>query len=142
VVRRYKVTVDGETYDVVVEDAGPQDRPVAKHEEPAARSVQPAPRRAPADEAAAAEAAAPAPRAASAGVDGGQVTSPLPGKVIAVKVQPGVKVKRGDLLFVIEAMKMENELFAGEAGTVRKVHVSAGQNVETGDLLVELTPGG
>jgi biotin carboxyl carrier protein len=69
------------------------------------------------------------------------VSSPLPGKVLAVRAQVGQKVKRGDLLLVIEAMKMENEIFAGEAGTVRKVHVAVGQSVETGDPLAELAPG-
>jgi biotin carboxyl carrier protein len=69
------------------------------------------------------------------------VSSPLPGKVLAVRAQVGQKVKRGDLLLVIEAMKMENEIFAGEAGTVRKVHVTSGQSVETGDPLAELAPG-
>jgi biotin carboxyl carrier protein len=72
---------------------------------------------------------------------GGNILSPLPGKVLSVKAQAGQKVKRGDLLLVIEAMKMENEIFAAEAGTVRKVHVISGQSVETGDLLAELAPG-
>jgi biotin carboxyl carrier protein len=70
------------------------------------------------------------------------VSSPLPGKVLAVRAQVGQKVKRGDLLLVIEAMKMENEIFAGEAGTVRQVHVSVGQSVETGDPLAEIASGG
>ncbi len=128
-VRKYRVTVAGHTYEVEVEELASQGTAVRSSE-----------RVLPAVPAASAKSAPAKPHPDPAEGDG-VVSSPLPGKVLAVRVQAGQKVKRGDLLLVIEAMKMENEIFAGQAGTVRKVHVVAGQNVETGDLLAELTPG-
>jgi glutaconyl-CoA decarboxylase len=148
-VRKYRVTVAGQTYEVEVEELGsggasvrsaqrlaPQASaaaPSSAYAAPAAAASRPAP-------AAAAQAAAE--HAARPAAKGGVVSSPLPGKVLAVRAQVGQEVKRGDLLLVIEAMKMENEIFAGEAGTVRKVHVSVGQSVETGDPLAEIASGG
>jgi biotin carboxyl carrier protein len=142
-VRKYRVTVAGHTYEVEVEElasGGPTVRSAerVRAEAPAGPTAPAAPSRRAAPAAAAARApASPARPEANDGV----VSSPLPGKVLAVRAQVGQKVKRGDLLLVIEAMKMENEIFAGKAGTVRKVHVSSGQNVETGDLLAEIAPG-
>lgn len=69
---------------------------------------------------------------------GGDVKPPMPGKVVAIKVKPGDKVEAGQTLLVLEAMKMQNELTATGAGTVRDVRVSVGQNVETKDVLVVL----
>jgi biotin carboxyl carrier protein len=126
-VRKYRVTVAGRSYEVEVEELGSQGIAPRSSER-----VQPA------SLAASAKTAPSKPRPTEAD---GVISSPLPGKVLAVKIQVGQKVKRGDLLLVIEAMKMENEIYAGQAGTLRKVHVAAGQNVETGDLLAELTPG-
>ena len=128
-VRKYRVTVAGQTYEVEVEDLGSGGGAVRSAEKvtrvaPAAPTVQVAPD----------HASRPAAR-------GRNILSPLPGKVLAVRAQEGQKVKRGDLLLVIEAMKMENEIFAADAGTVRKMHVSSGQSVETGDLLAELALG-
>ena len=138
-VKKYRVTVSGHAYEVEVEDLGSGGAAVRSAERvapQAAASVAPTAPAAPA--AASPKAPQHAPRPAA---KGGVVNSPLPGKVLAVRAQVGQKVKRGDLLLVIEAMKMENEIFAAEAGTVRKVHVSVGQSVETGDLLAELAPG-
>jgi len=67
-----------------------------------------------------------------------QVTAPIPGKVVAVKVAPGDEVEVGRALVVLEAMKMENELAAERAGRVAAVHVAAGATVEAGAVLVEL----
>jgi len=66
------------------------------------------------------------------------VTAPIPGKVVAVKVSEGDTVEPGQPLVVLEAMKMENELVAERAGTVRSVHVEAGETVDTGAALVEI----
>jgi biotin carboxyl carrier protein len=76
-------------------------------------------------------------RAASAGATArGTLKAPLPGKITHVAVRPGDRVKAGDTLLVIEAMKMENEFKAGAAGTVADVRVQAGQPVNAGDVLV------
>jgi glutaconyl-CoA decarboxylase len=131
-VRNYRVTVAGESYEVVVEELGPGPAAVKAVERVQPQAAKAAPGESPVVP------PAPAPRQPAGG---GSVTSPLPGKVLSVRAQVGQKVKRGDLLLVIEAMKMENEIFAAAAGTVRKVHVTAGQNVETGDLLAEFSPG-
>lgn len=67
-----------------------------------------------------------------------RVMAPIPGKVVAVKVDPGDEVEPGQALVVLEAMKMENELSAEQAGKVAAIHVAAGDTVEGGELLVEL----
>ena len=67
-----------------------------------------------------------------------RLTAPIPGKVVAVKVEPGDEVAPGQPLIVLEAMKMENELAADQAGKVASIHVVAGDTVEGGELLVEL----
>lgn len=70
--------------------------------------------------------------------DGNTIKSGMPGKVVEVRVQDGSSVKEGDLLLIIEAMKMENEIRAGCTGKVQKIHVKEGQNVETGALLLSI----
>jgi biotin carboxyl carrier protein len=74
----------------------------------------------------------------AAGAGGQTLTAPLPGKITHVAVRPGDAVLAGDTLVVIEAMKMENEFKASQAGTVRDVRVTAGQAVNPGDVLVVL----
>lgn len=74
----------------------------------------------------------------SGGRGDGTVTSPMPGRVLKVLVQEGDAVAPGTPLVVVEAMKMENELFAESAGTITKVHVVPGTNVEGGAKLVEI----
>ena len=75
---------------------------------------------------------------AATGEGANEVRSAMPGKVVAVLVQPGATVERGQGLFVIEAMKMENEIAAPRAGTVSKVCVKPGQAVEAGELLARI----
>ena len=131
---KYKVTLNGRTYEVEVE-AG-KAMCVAEYEAyaPAAAPVA-APAAAPAP--VAAPAAAPAP-AAAAPVAGEAVTAPMPGNILKVAVTAGQAVKEGDLLVVLEAMKMENEIFAPKAGTVAQVLVSKGSTVDTGATMVVL----
>ena len=131
---KYKVTLNGRTYEVEVE-AG-KAMCVAEYEAyaPAAAPVA-APAAAPAP--VAAPAAAPAP-AAAAPVAGEAVTAPMPGNILKVNVTAGQAVKEGDLLVVLEAMKMENEIFAPKAGTVAQVLVSKGSTVDTGATMVVL----
>jgi len=66
------------------------------------------------------------------------ITSPLPGKILGIKVKPGQKVKEGDLLLIIEAMKMENEIVAPVSGTVASVSVAAEATVQIGDDLISI----
>ena len=82
--------------------------------------------------------AAPAPAAAPAPVAGEAVTAPMPGNILKVAVTQGQAVKEGDLLVVLEAMKMENEIFAPKTGTVAQVLVSKGSTVDTGATMVVL----
>ena len=127
---KYKVTLNGRTYEVEVE-AG-KAMCVAEYE---AYAPAAAPDAAPAP--VAAPAAAPAP-AAAAPVAGEAVKAPMPGNILKVNVSAGQTVKEGELLVVLEAMKMENEIFAPKTGTVAQVLVSKGSTVNTGDTMVVL----
>ncbi len=86
-----------------------------------------------------AAAAAPAPAAAPSAPAGGEtVNSPMPGNILDVKVKVGDKVAEGQVLMVLEAMKMENEISAPVSGTVASVNVSAGSTVASGDVLCSI----
>ena len=128
---KYKVTLNGRVYGVEVE-AG-QAMLLAEYE--AIAPVAPAAAAAPA-----APAAAPAPIAAAAAPAitgaGEAVKAPMPGTILKVNVQQGQAVKEGDVLCVLEAMKMENEIMAPKSGTITQVAVQKGASVNTGDALV------
>lgn len=131
---KYQVKVDGKIFEVEVEKVGggyqsltpgslnaagafqPQAQPVQQQAQPAA----PAP-------------AAPAPAASGSGADG-EVVSPMPGKILKVIADNGAHVEAGDVILILEAMKMENEIVAPIAGTV-SLSVSVGQTVDTDALL-------
>ena len=83
----------------------------------------------------AAPAAAPAPAAPAAPPGGEKITAPMPGTILAVNVTSGSAVKKGDVLMILEAMKMENEIMAPCDGTVTSVSVTKGAAVESGTLL-------
>ena len=82
--------------------------------------------------------AAPAPAAATAPAGGETVKSPMPGTILDVKVKAGDKVEEGQVLMILEAMKMENEIMAPVSGTVASVNVSAGSTVQSGDILCSI----
>lgn len=131
---KYKVTLNGRTYEVEVEAGKAMLLDEYEAVVPTAAPVA-APAAAPAP--VAAPAAAPAP-AAAAPVAGEAVTAPMPGNILKVNVTAGQAVKEGDVLVVLEAMKMENEILAPKACTVKQVLVSKGATVDTGATLVVL----
>ena len=121
--KNYTITVNGKVYEVTVEEGfhgkGGETATVPvnppKTSEGTPKPVQPA---------------------ATAG--GLQVKAPMPGKILEMKASVGQPVKRGDVLMILEAMKMENEIVAPEDGTVALIQVSAGMSVEAGDILAAL----
>ena len=127
---KYKVTLNGRTYEVEVE-AG-KAMLLSEYE-----AVAPAPAAAPAAPAAAAPAApAAAPAAPAVTGSGEAVNAPMPGNILKVNAKVGDAVKSGTVLVVLEAMKMENEIMAPKDGTVTQVLVSKGSTVDTGAALV------
>lgn len=127
---KYKVTLNNRTYEVEVE-AG-EAMLVDEYE-----AYAPAPAAAPAPVAvAAAPAVAPAAAPAAGLAAGEAVKSPMPGNILKINVTQGQKVSEGEVLMILEAMKMENEIVATKAGTVAQIVVSKGATVETGAPLV------
>ena len=127
---KYKVTLNGRTYEVEVEHG--KAILLDEYEAIAPAPVAAAPAAAPV--AAAAPAAAPAAPVVTGA--GEAVNAPMPGNILKVNVQNGQAVKAGQVLCVLEAMKMENEIMAPKAGTVTQVLVSKGSTVDTGAPLV------
>ena len=114
--KKYRVNVNGTVYDITLE--------VLEGE--AAKAPAPAP------------AAAPAAPAAAPAAGGQSVEAPMPGNIISVNVKAGQAVKKGDVLLILEAMKMENEIMAPVDGTVASVTVNPGQTVQSGQQLLTI----
>lgn len=122
--KNYTITVNGTVYDVAVEEKAAGAAAVAPVAATPAAPVAPAPA---------------APAAASAqGTGSVQITSPMPGKILSVKANPGAAVKRGDVVLILEAMKMENEVVAPQDGTIVGINVNSGDMVESGDVLATM----
>ena len=122
--KKYNITVNGNTYEVYVEEAdGAFTAPVASA--PVAASTA-----APAAKAAAPKAAAPA--------GANKVTAPMPGTILQVKVSQGQSVKKGDVICVLEAMKMENDIPAPCDGVIASINVQKGASVNAGDVLASI----
>ena len=116
--KNYTITVNGNVYDVTVEENG--------------STAPSAPRRA------AAPAAAAAPKAASAGAGSVKIEAGAAGKVFKIEANVGDAVKKGDTVLVLEIMKMETPVVAPEDGTVASINVAVGDSVESGALLATL----
>lgn len=127
--KNLKITVNGTAYDVQVEEVAAGAAPVAAPA-PAAKPAAPA--------AAPAPATAPAPAAAPVPAGAETVNSPMPGTIVSVNVSAGQNVKKGDVLVVLEAMKMENEIMAPRDAVVASVQVNKGDSVDSGTPLVSL----
>ena len=108
--KKYKVNVNGTSYEIEIELMSETD-------------------------AKAAQTSAPAPAAPVAAGEGEKVASPMPGTILDVKVNVGDTVKKGQVLFILEAMKMENEIMAGVDGKITSVGVTKGAAVQSGDML-------
>ena len=138
--KTYLITVNGVTYEVQAEEVRGNQQVIQQViQQPAPQPVaapQPAPQPAPAPAPQPAAAPKEAPKALPTG--GTQITSPMPGSIFKVNVKPGDFVKRGDVVIILEAMKMENEIFAADDAVVVSVEVKEGATVDTGDVLVVL----
>ena len=125
--KKYKITVEGKTYEVEVEEVGATNiqQSEIKDKEQESYTVQ-APK----------ETSKPKAKPASSKASGAQkIVAPMPGTILSIKKKPGDVIKKGDVVMVLEAMKMENEILAPEDGTVVSIDVAEGSSVNTGDLL-------
>ncbi len=127
----YKVTLNGKVYEVEVEKG---EAVIQAEYEAALPQAAPAPAPAAPAPAPAAAPAAPAPAAVGANT----VPAPLPGNINEIRFSAGQSVKAGDVVIILEAMKMENEIVAPRAGTLTKVYVQKGAVVNTGDPLFDI----
>jgi biotin carboxyl carrier protein len=130
--RKFMINVNGKGYEVEVEEIrdGVSAAPVAAPK-PAAAPAAP--------KAAPAPAAAPAPKAAPAVPAGAStINAPMPGTILSISVKAGDVVKKGQVLCILEAMKMENEIMAGGDATIASVNISQGDSVNTGQVLFAL----
>lgn len=119
--KTYTITVNGTVYEVTVEEGSTSGvaQPVA--------SPKAAPKAAPV-----------APKAAAGAQGSVKINAPMPGKILAVKADAGKAVKKGEVVLVLEAMKMENEIVAPQDGVVASVNVAVGASVEAGEVLATL----
>lgn len=119
--KKFNITVNGNAYEVEIEEVKAAAAPVAA-----------APKAAPA----AAPKAAPAAAAAAPAAGDNTVTAPMPGKIVKLVASVGQAVNAGDVLLILEAMKMQNEITAPAAGTVKSFAVNAGDSVKPGQTMV------
>ena len=134
--KKYKIKVDGMIYEVEVEEVGegktsggatisiPQPVAIKAKEEPVSQKIAK-----PSSNPASA-------KASTVAVAGEKVIAPMPGKILRINVSEGDTIKEGDTLLILEAMKMENEIFAKASGKINKINVSINDMVDTGDTLL------
>lgn len=113
--KKFRVTVNGNSYDVEVEELGNVSSPAT----PVVETKVEAPK-----------------KINNISTGSKKVLAPMPGKIVDVKVKEGQKVNKGNVVAILEAMKMENEVVANEDGTIIGIHVVKGQSVDSGDTIV------
>lgn len=133
--KKFNITVSGKTYEVEVEEVG------ARQAEYTNTPVQQAPKKqtvaeTPKEQPAAKPAPKSAPKVQSG--DGQLIAAPMPGTILDIKVSEGQTVKSGQLLLILEAMKMENEIVAPKDGVISKIHTSKATTVNSGDPLITI----
>jgi len=131
--RKFMINVNGKSYEVEVEEIKDGVTAAASAATPKPAAPAAAPKAAPAP---AAKPAAAAPAAVPAGAS--TVTAPMPGTILSVNVKAGDTVKKGQVLCILEAMKMENEIMSGADGKIVSVNVNQGDSVSTGQVLFAL----
>lgn len=120
--KSYTITVNGTVYDVTVEEKGAGAPAAAPAQAPKPATPAPAPK-------------APAASGSTGSVD---IVAPMPGKILDVKAAPGQSVKKGDVVLLLEAMKMENEVVAPQDGVIAGINVNSGDMVEAGNVLATM----
>jgi len=124
--KKYNIKVNGVSYEVEVEEVGSTQSPAVSLQ--TAASVAPIP--------AQASSSTPVAQPSNSSTGANSVTSPMPGTIVKINVKTGDFVKKGDVLLVLEAMKMENDITAPSDCTIASVNVNQGASVSTGDVLV------
>lgn len=128
--RKFNITVNGKTYEVEVEEIKDDENKesVVHVPRPSVNPVEASQKAAPSS--------AQKPQASKSGTNA--ITAPMPGTILDVRVKEGQHVKRGDVVLILEAMKMENEIMAPNDGTIASINVEKGTSVNTGDVLVTM----
>ncbi len=134
--KKFRVTVNGDSYEVEVEEVGGQSTQAVPTQPAASSAPKVAPIATTGPKTETKPTAAQQKKPASG--DGKAVSSPLPGTVLDIKVSEGEQVSSGDVLIILEAMKMENEIKADTDGKVVSLNVTKGQSVSTGDTLLTI----
>ena len=125
--KKYTITVNGTPYEVLVQEETSPEVSTAPAAAPAAAPVAPAP------------APTPTPVAAPAGTHGAiQVVAPMPGTILKMNGKVGDTLEPNGLVCILEAMKMENEIFSEKGGVVASIDAPAGTSVQTGDVIITL----
>lgn len=135
--RQFNITVNGKSYAVEVEEVGAG---LCNFTYAPAQNAhtQPPQASAPKPATAVPQTPAPAPKVLEEAVSGEKITAPMPGTVLDIRVSEGQTVKAGDMLLILEAMKMENEIVSPVDGVVKKIHILGSATVSTGDALVTI----